>query len=429
MNLRESLIRGLRFVDAAISDHLGPIRILFIISDIRGFAQIVPLVRSLSGRPRILVRFVLDPNCPIGVDELDEFGEQCPETRSALLERAKAEFGKWHYVFSTDVTQLLFRRAATRFMLHHGQTWGNLDRPQRFGEGGEFDDYSLKMARHYQVSMRQLVSVGEFDYFARQAPDLMASPDYRAVIVGVPKLDGYRRLSDGERRVRRIGLGVDPDQTVVVVTSHWTRKGLLASLGRAVIEALLGCDPDIRIVLLGHEKFWRDAQDGADARATGVLQEIQALAECEPRLMFVPCSPDQVRYLELGDVFVCDNSSAFVECLLFDRPMLFFDHPEFQFTDDNVGAAYRSAAESFRSCRELAERLPGALADRGARAQRREQALRFLLSHRGGSTEFLVGLIERLGRLSGPQSLRWRRACDLIDRANAELADTASQGR
>ena len=193
------------------------------------------------------------------------------------------------------------------------------------------------------------------------------------------------------------------------------------------IETLLAYRSDVNVVLLGHEKFWRDARDGSNPRAAGVAQEIQALAEREARLKFFPCAADQAPYLALADVFVCDNSSAFVECLLFDRPILFFDHPEFEFVDENVGEAYRSAGEKFSDCQQLAGGLRGALSGPDTGAQDRERALQYLLSRRGCATDFLVDLIVRLGRVSGPQSLRWRRACEVIDQVNAELADASEK--
>lgn len=418
MGLRSAMINGLRAIDALIADFIGPVRVLFVIRDLRGFAQIWPIVDTLMQRPRFVISFTIEPG-----SVLDEtaVASHFPSLARHFVAAPRAQFLKWHYVFTTDVSELRMRRWATHFVLHHGQTWGNLDLESSAGAWKAYGDYATMMSYGDQVSMRQLVSPGELQYFSQHAPDLVDSTAFRGVVVGVPKIDGYRSSSEPERSLSLGGLGLDPKRKTLVVTSHWAPKGLFPSLGRQAIDALRRHPGGLNLIVLGHEKLWRDADAGLDAGAKELSAYLESLADSDPLVVFVPFAPDQVPYLALADVLVCDNSSAFVECLSFDKPTLFFDHPQFRFADPRVGDAFRSAGRVFCSGETLAVGLAAILAGGDQFAGARARSLDFLISRRGQATAFVVDLLERMGRVSGPRSLRWRRACRLVDEANAEV--------
>lgn len=418
MTLRTRFLDVLRRLDALIADHSGPVRLLFIVRDLRGFAIVRPIIEEACARPRISLAFTLESDSPLR--HADVIAE-CRVLEGRFVPARRAEFAKWHYVFLTEVTGLRMRRWATHFVLHHGQIWGNVDRAATFGPEGKFPDYTLKMSRQYQVSMRQVVSRCEFDYFARHAPDLVGSPNYRAVIMGVPKLDRYRRATTDRRNALLQDLGLDPRRRTVVVTSHWIDKGLFLGLGWGVFASLLRHEAEFNVIVLGHEKLWRDAESGLNSAARALRDKLRAAQRQADRLVFLPCMADQLTYLALADLFVCDNSSAFVECLVLDRPVLLFEHPEFEFEDPNVGHAYRMAGARFSDCEGLAGALDDTVRNPDSYAQGRRDAIAILLARVGHSTRFFVDLVESMGRLSGPRSSRWRCACKVIDQANADL--------
>ncbi len=416
MGWKKYIVDPLRWLDALIADHVGPVRVLFVVSNGIGCAHQLPLIRALAGRPGFRVAVAIDHQAPIDHALLAEHFGDLPVR---FLSPYWAVWRKWHYVFFTDMMRMHLRRWATLFLLRHGPCWGNFDRAQTYGATEKFDEYGDFVVFKHRAALSQATSHGALAAFYRRNRAPWAIARHRPVVIGVPKLDEFQPPSAAARRADIEKLGLDPARPTVVVTSHWSAKGVLPVFGADLIDRLLAHPAQCNLIILGHEKIWQGALDGSRPRAAALRQRIEALAASTGRIYF-PFTKmlDNDFYLGLGDVFICDKSSVFVECLLFDRPILFFRNPEFHFKDKDVGAAFYTASHLFRDLDTLDGALDTALAGGLFYAGRRRRSLDYLLSYQGQGTTRAVELLERLGRLSGQGSVRWAQACEIVDAFN-----------
>ncbi|GAB4154487.1 MAG: hypothetical protein Tsb0016_26730 [Sphingomonadales bacterium] len=416
MGWKQYIVDPLRWLDALIADHVGPVRVLFVVSNAIGCAHQLPLIRALAGRPGFRVSVAVDHGAPIDHALMAAHFADLPVR---FLSPYWAVWRKWHYVFFTDMMRMHFRRWATLFLLRHGPCWGNFDRAQTYGEPKKFDEYGDLVVFKNRAAFSQATSHGALAAFYRRNRDLWAATCHRPVVIGVPKLDAYQPLSAAARRAGLEKLGLDPSRPTVVVTSHWSAKGVLPVFGADLIERLLAHPAHCNLIILGHEKIWQGAIDGSNARAVAMRQRIETLGASTGRIYFALTEVlDNAFFLGLGDAFICDKSSIFVECLLFDRPILFFRNPDFHFKDEGVGAAFITASHLFRDLDALDGVLETALAGPLQYADRRRRSLAYLLSYQGHGTARAVDLLERLGRLSGQRSVRWDHACVIVDGFN-----------
>jgi len=417
-----------RWIDAAISDHFGPIRVLFVVLNVIGLAHQMPLIRGLAKRRGFRVAVALDQSSPLNYAKLKE---QLAGVDVKIISGATATWSKWHYIIFTDRMKLYFHRWATYFYLNHGSCWGNFDRSQSFGTITKYDEYNDFVIFDTNGAVADISQAQSFAcrdaFYQRNSSLKKGRSAHRVLVLGVPKLDNYRKISAIERRTRIAALSLNPDRATVILTSHWTSKGILPSLGFGVIETLLDLPENINVILLGHEKFWRSGEDRSNEKAAEVLQKVKSRVIKDRRLLFDPYSLENYKYLALGDVFICDKSSIFVECLLFDKPILFFNHPEFEFTDKNVGERYRLASKPFQDISVLRNLVREALNDPEQLAEERHRSLEYFLSRRGNATEFTISVIEHLGRASGVRSVRWGRVCQILD--EMDMQDSASIGK
>ena len=417
MRKRDIVFNIIRFIDAAIFDHFGPVRVLFVIQNRIGIAHQIPLIEGLAARPDINVAIVRANGGTLGAHEIEQY---LTGLNVRIIPAWRATLSHWHFIFLTEMRTNRFLWASSIFVLHHGNTWGNSDRSARFGPQG-IADYADYQAHGSRVSFFQSFSLPYHHGFLKRFPALANSPDFRSVVLGVPKLDRYKRPTAKERTDELLALGLDPERPTMVFLSHWTPKGLLPSLGFEAIEAVLSHPAEINLVLLGHEKLWRAAEDGSSETGQKMLRRIHDRVRQEGRFLFIPDEVDISRYLRLADMFVCDNSSVFVECLMYDRPILFFDHPDFEFSRSEIGHCYQSASLCFQTPGDIGGAIDMALNQPNGLAQARRNALEFMLARPGNAAAAAVDLIVRLGRVSGPHSLRWRRACKIVDEFNASI--------
>ncbi|RME67899.1 MAG: hypothetical protein D6782_01880, partial [Alphaproteobacteria bacterium] len=375
MRLKQFVLTPLRWLDALLSDHVGPVRILFVVSNRIGLAHQMPLIQALAALPGMRVAVAVDHRAPIGHDAVVR---QLEGVSVQFVAAGWAAWRKWHFVFFTEMMRLHLRRWATLFLLHHGPCWGNFDCAQTYGDDVKFGEYSDYLIFKHDAALSQATSHDALAAFYRRNPALKESSQHRSIVMGVPKLDHYRAPPLHERNSRLAALGLDPDRPTVLITSHWSDKGVLPALGFDVIETLLSHPLRLNIVILGHELIWRRGEDGRDARAARLRQQIESAARERPHVHFDPASIDNAGYLGLADLFLCDKSSIFVECLLFDKPILLFKHPDFRFSDAKVGEAYISASSVFSQPYDIKDLVDTALQQPLAQASRRQQSLDFL---------------------------------------------------
>jgi hypothetical protein len=412
---RTPLSESARSIKAAYDRRFGPIRVLFVVRSWVGLAHQALLIGALAARRDFEVSITLEPSGIIGREQFDRYR---PHEAARIIDVATARQGAWDYVFYAEVSAVRLDKPNTGVLLTHGNAWGNgytTRRPEGFDDRGSF------LAHQPYVSLCQVRSVGELRRFQTLFPDRAASERFRPVVLGNFKFDHYARRDAFERAARLASLGLSSDRPTIVVTTHWLPEALLLVLGFPVVEALLRHDSAPNVIVLGHERLWNMARSGATPKAAGVWRALHDALPRHDRLRFFPELVDNCDMLSLADLFVCDNSSVFVECLFFDRPLLLFKPMGFEYSDPDVYALYAGAAHVFADFDGLGGLVTRALRDPSALGPMRERALDAFASRRGTAVSFTVQLLRRLGRLRGPDSQGWRRACRIIDAENRSV--------
>ncbi len=403
-SLKSSAMDGLRNLDVRVSESMGKIRLLFAIKNNLGFAVLEPIITMALENPAFEVKATLEP----GVD-LDHIasGETADLIKSILVPTKTAEYGRWHFVFYTDVTSLYFRRRNTHIILQHGTGIGNLDRDKDFGN----QKVTVYYAYHISVANPDIVlyssdySVGQTEEALPESCDKNA---YLTAVCGSTKVDAIRSYSGPGRDEVLQDLGLSPENKTLVVFSHWTPKSLLKTLGRSLLDSVAGCETDYNVIVTGHRMLWQS--DQGEARNPELRGDIEAACEAYPNIRFLPCFESISPLLYCSDVLMVDNSSAFMECCIMDRPILFFDHPKMVFQDLQLQEWYREASDSFSTAEEVPGLLEAVLANPGKKSPERTHVLEQCVGKPGSTAGRILELVETLGRVSGRQSPNWEKA-------------------
>ncbi|TVQ95518.1 MAG: glycosyltransferase, partial [Desulfovibrionales bacterium] len=134
-----------------------------------------------------------------------------------------------------------------------------------------------------------------------------------------------------------------------------------------------------------------------------------AAAEADPRVHVLPITYDLTRVMVAADLMISDVSSAFVEFMLLDRPIVLFDNPrksEFQHFDPrDLEYQVRDACVAVSSWEELRDAVDRELQEPSRlSALRRQYADRMCLGRDGRSVERAALAIAGLPRMRHPVS-------------------------
>ncbi|QNE18177.1 hypothetical protein F1D05_10075 [Kribbella qitaiheensis] len=173
----------------------------------------------------------------------------------------------------------------------------------------------------------------QLDRLAAASPDALKS----AVVGGDPCFDRLA-LSEHKRRRYRLGLGVDDDRTIVVVTSTWGRRSLFGAhpdlISRVVAE--LEIDRFVTAVIL-HPNTWY---------AHGPAQIRLWLGEClRAGARLIPPAEGWQQALLAADVIIGDHGSVTGYAAALGRPTLLATFPSEDVVPTSaIDALGRSAA-------------------------------------------------------------------------------------
>jgi len=127
-----------------------------------------------------------------------------------------------------------------------------------------------------------------------------------------------------------------------------------------------------------------------------------------PHVRFIQTS-DVETLLAAADLLVGDYSSVMSTYSLLDRPIVFFDQPDFEFTFAGLKDIFVGASHSFSRLDELVPACQAALSNPQAKAEGRAHMRRTFYAHEGHSAEYMAGLIQKIGRVSTTDSAGWQR--------------------
>jgi len=399
--MKQTLIRQLRALDDFFFDRVGPIRVLFVVRNNLGLGTLRPVIEEiiLRGGYRLSVTVEFEGCIDRALLSKEAWFRGC------YISPEQAIWKKWHYVFTSDYSYLYFRRNEVQVLLSHGTCFGNSDVSTRARH--EKKDHHQGFLDGSRPILICANSKSTYEFFCRLSSSVSQSSSKQFVVTGRPVTDRYFNADKIKRRPFLEQHSLNPDQKTIVVGSHFNEKSLFCILGLAFIEMLCEQNSDCNVIFTGHGRLW-ETIDGDDNNVAA-YDALKALDKENPNFKFLPKLPDAQPLISSGDLFIIDNSSFFIECCIADKPILFFDHPEFVFGEQNVGVLYKKAAFCFSTLAELPEAVGVALDNTGSHTAEREKVVDFFLANQGHATQFVVDLIESVGRVSRPGTSQWQR--------------------
>jgi CDP-glycerol glycerophosphotransferase (TagB/SpsB family) len=170
--------------------------------------------------------------------------------------------------------------------------------------------------------------------------------------------------------------------------------------------------PDCNIVQTGHPWLWQPTHNVPVDWQHGLLAAIKEVEARYPNVRFVQTS-DVEALLAAADLLVGDYSSVMTSYSLLDRPIVYFDNPDFEFTFAELKDIFVGASHSFAAIDELVPACRAALSDPTAKAEGRARMRTVFCAHEGHSAAYMAGLIHSIGRVSTTRESGWERVRDL----------------
>lgn len=401
-SIRKTL-QTLRSVDNFYSDRVGRISILFVVRNTLGAACLIPLIKEAEKRKGVKITITDEYDGCIDWPANGELAEL--KSLYYLPPSMSIFFKKWHYVFTTEACGLTFLRSTTKAFIYHGCGYGNLDRnTDDFKE----DDYLKKIVRNSSLSLYFCNSYIDREVLSGHLESKHDLSVKKLFVSGMPRMDRLVNCDKSIRQTYLSGLGLNPDNKTVVISSHWTKKSLHKSFGVMSVEALSQSYPDINILVFGHGNLWRDDKGS-------LTRQFEQLQSSASNVRFLPNLEDTVPLLVSGDIFVGDNSSIFIEFCLMDKPVVFFDHPDFVFSDPLVEQLYKDASCHFSSIPQLVSAVGDCLTKQDVKVSQRKAVVDNFMAKRGRSSAYVMDAVEAIGKLSGPNSKNWPRIDGLLE--------------
>ncbi len=397
--MRSRLLAAVRAADDWLAGRVGPTRVLFVLSDGYGFSCQAEVVRHLAHRRGVVVGVTTDRPRPVAEIAFADPAEAAL-FRAHYVAPGRAAWRKWHMVVDTHRSPFYPRRHALRLFMHHGPGFGILGSKVAVAE--DFDCFLGLSA--IQRAIFEGLRPGLFDdrhaFFA----------------VGFPKDDPFAR-GGFDRTAILAELGLDPRRPTLLITSHWQAGATLRRFRDAPF-ARLAEGGEWNVLQTGHPWLWRGGKGGLDpAWCSDLVADLRAVETRHPHARFLPDHRVEP-LLAAADLLVADHSSVITTYSLLDRPIVWFDNPDFEFALPEIGAIYRAASHRFTAAEGLVAACRAALAAPAARADGRRLMRDTFHANPGGAGAAAAAVIEEIGRCCRVGGPGWARVLALSGQAD-----------
>ncbi len=355
-----SLVRSMRALDKRLARRNGQRRILVDARTPLNFTMAAPIVRAMSGDPR--VEFFLT-----ATEEPGRMAEIYQDARGIRrIHPKRATLMKFDAYIASDFMWAPLIRETARVQIFHGV-------------GGKygFDAPDRSMREWHRLffvnerRLRNFVACGAID---------ADSPAIR--LVGMPRADC---LVDGTFQRDHVlqSLGLDPVRPTVLYAPTWSPASSLNAMGVELVAAVTRMP--VNVILKLHDR----SRDLGERYSGGVDWVARLQPLLRPGQGVIAPGHDISPYLVASDVMVTDHSSAGFEFLLRDRPIVRIHRPQLidlaNIHRDYVAllAAVSVSVDSLPAAVEAVER---ALEDPADRRSERRRVAADLFYKPGGAT-------------------------------------------
>lgn len=381
--LKKIIYKSIRTLDDLVHS-IGPIRVLFVIRNTLGMSCLLPIIKKMESNKKFKIGITFETlNCYTITDEKSDIFSKY------YLPSSKAGNKKWHFVLTTDWTDLWFRRNTTIVFTHHGNAYGNLD----------------KKPKSTITYIDNLVRKGCHNVFFSNASNdsleitnsinKLSQPKVKqSIITGFARSDDLALATVKDRNDFLSKYNLNLENKNIVISSHWNEKSLFCTLGGEFVRGLCQKYPLMNVLVMGHGNLWRDQN-------SPLFGHLKAIEKKHSNCCFLPNLADSKGLLKSGDVFIGDNSSIFIEYCMMNKPILFFDNPTFVFDDAEVGALFKSSSVSFSTAEDVIEGVEKVLSLPDDLSKNRNAVVNHFLSNVGSASENILNTLEALGKKIG----------------------------
>jgi glycosyltransferase involved in cell wall biosynthesis len=229
---------------------------------------------------------------------------------------------------------------------------------------------------------------------------LVADDQYRAPIVGYPKVDC---LVDGslDRHTIARSLQLDSSVPTIIYAPTWSPQSSLNSLGLDLVERL--ADAGLQVIVKLHDRSY-DRQE----RGSGGVDWARELRRYDGHpLVRIARESNGCPFMAASDAMVSDHSSIAFEYMLLDRPIVVIDRPALiskaAVSPEKV-RRLRAAADVAADPQEVTNTVLAALRQPERLSGERRRTAADLFFEPGTATNRALALIYRLIDLSMPDA-------------------------
>lgn len=377
----------------------GPIRVLFCVKNEIGFANQAPLMALMEKNPLFKIAAVKISN--------DEFNFNDPHMKSLLnrhcISEKKARFQVWHYVIATDKRYLWLSWDSVGVVMGHGNCFGNGGR----SKAGQ-KPWPQEVAEQTNVAIVICSGRGIYEGLIDNSPELRSNSKKAFLIGGSPKLSN---LADGKYDKASIlrSLGLDPRRRTILLSSHWTEMSLLRDLDTSAVQLLCEYKEELNIIVTGHPKLWDLTLSGRDFDGQALFDRLKLLSKQYPDRVRISPTGSPFELMAASDVLLCDHSSICVEFSLLERPVGLYRNESFICESQTTDDLYRRSSEVFYDVNSLELAVEKLLSPEYENSMSIKELRHFFILNPSKGAEKIVNFLARCGRVSSPESRRWKR--------------------
>lgn len=386
--LLNSFTNILRYIDDFIYSLLkkdSNINVLLIVRNSISISVFLPLIREFKNRKNIDITITEEYK---GCYAWPQHGEVAELKRLHFKEPSKCIFLKWHYIFVTDISTIWFKRHHIKVSVSHGWAYNIGLKSKAATTVADSYNY-LQDFSSYPIDLYFHNSTYDFSVIRELLPSTNKSLH---VVSGFCKADSFALSESLNSEKSALSKPKQNKNINIVLTSHFRKESLLQHFGIEVINTIMHCRENISLVVLGHAVLWRNNE--------ALFQQIKALAEKNNKIVFLPDLGDNTPILESANVFIGDYSSIFFEFCIIDKPILRFEHPQFEFGNIEIGDAYRDASMTFTKLSEIPNLIEQAIQLPSLQSSSRQNVVKKFVPNIGDASKIIADTLEQLGPLT-----------------------------
>lgn len=222
--------------------------------------------------------------------------------------------------------------------------------------------------------------------------------DIKIFEIGYPKSDALINKSYNKEEIMTY-LGLDPSKPTVIYAPNWEREASLYKNGYEIIRSLARMNINVLIKL--HHGSYRNPRQLSKTGGIDWKKEIEKYRQEYPNITNI-FDFNSNPYLHVSDIMITDAGGVGFEYMLLDKPLIFFDVPEYFEMYGSSGIDYwgRKAGMIIMKPEQIQEAINSALNNPMERSDMRRELKNRLIYNPGNSaqkaSEIIIQLLDKM---------------------------------